>query len=80
MLFNGKGAGSLGLTGCWSFYPFKILGGYGDGGAITTNDPDVALFATRMRYNGEDRETGEYNGHGFTCLLDNLQAAFLDVC
>jgi len=76
---DGKGAGSWGLTGCWSFYPFKILGGYGDGGAITTNDPDVALFATRMRYNGEDRETGEYHGHGFTCLLDNLQAAFLDV-
>lgn len=76
---SGKGAGSWGLTGCWSFYPFKILGGYGDGGAITTDDPDVALFATRMRYNGEDRETGEYHGHGFTCLLDNLQAAFLDV-
>jgi dTDP-4-amino-4,6-dideoxygalactose transaminase len=76
---DGKKAGSWGLTGCWSFYPFKILGGYGDGGAITTNNPDVALFATRMRYNGEDRETGEYHGHGFTCLLDNLQAAFLDV-
>jgi dTDP-4-amino-4,6-dideoxygalactose transaminase len=72
-------AGAWGLTGCWSFYPFKILGGYGDGGAITTNDREVALFATRMRYNGEDRETGEYHGHGFTCLLDNLQAAFLDV-
>lgn len=76
---HGRGAGSWGLTGCWSFYPFKILGGYGDGGAITTNDPDVALFAWRMRYNGEDRDTGEYHGHGFTCLLDNLQAAFLDV-
>lgn len=76
---NGKMAGSWGLTGCWSFYPFKILGGYGDGGAITTNDPEVALFATRMRYNGEDRETGEYHGHGFTCLLDNIQAAFLDI-
>jgi len=74
-----KMAGSWGLTGCWSFYPFKILGGYGDGGAITTNDPDVALFATRMRYNGEDRDTGEYHGHGFTCLLDNIQAAFLDI-
>lgn len=74
-----KMAGAWGLTGCWSFYPFKILGGYGDGGAITTNDSDVALFATRMRYNGEDRDTGEYHGHGFTCLLDNLQAAFLDV-
>ncbi len=74
-----KMAGSWGLTGCWSFYPFKILGGYGDGGAITTDNPDVAMFATRMRYNGEDRNTGEYHGHGFTCLLDNLQAAFLDV-
>lgn len=76
---NKRLAGSWGLTGCWSFYPFKILGGYGDGGAITTNDTDVALFARRMRYNGEDRDTGEYHGHGFTCLLDNLQAAFLDV-
>jgi dTDP-4-amino-4,6-dideoxygalactose transaminase len=76
---KGKGAGSWGLTGCWSFYPFKILGAYGDGGAITTDDADVALFARRMRYNGEERETGEYHGHGFTCLLDNLQAAFLNV-
>lgn len=76
---SGKQAGSWGLAGCWSFYPFKILGGYGDGGAITTDDPEVALFARRMRYNGEDRDTGEYHGHGFTCLLDNLQAAFLDV-
>lgn len=75
----GRRAGAWGLTGCWSFYPFKILGGYGDGGAITTDDPEVARFATRMRYNGEDRQTGEYHGHGFTCLLDNLQAAFLDV-
>lgn len=76
---NGKAAGAWGLTGCWSFYPFKILGGYGDGGAITTNDPAVERYARRMRYNGEARETGEYHGHGFTCILDNLQAAFLDV-
>jgi len=76
---HGRRAGAWGLTGCWSFYPFKILGGYGDGGAITTNDERVAQFVRRMRYNGEDRETGEYHGHGFTCLLDNLQAAFLSV-
>lgn len=74
-----KKAGAWGLSGCWSFYPFKILGGYGDGGAITTDAPEVARFARRMRYNGEDRLTGEYHGHGFTCLLDNLQAAFLDI-
>jgi dTDP-4-amino-4,6-dideoxygalactose transaminase len=76
---NGRGAGAWGVTGCFSFYPFKILGGYGDGGAITTDDLEVATFARRMRFNGEDRETGEYHGHGFTCLLDNLQAAFLHV-
>jgi dTDP-4-amino-4,6-dideoxygalactose transaminase len=76
---NGKGAGAWGLTGCFSFYPFKILGGYGDGGAITTDSEEVATYVRRMRYNGEDRNTGEYHGHGFTCLLDNLQAAFLDV-
>ena len=76
---DGKGAGSWGDTGCWSFYPFKILGGYGDGGAITTNDKDIYDFARRIRYNGEDRETGQYHGHGYTCLLDNLQAAWLDV-
>jgi len=76
---NGIGAGAWGNTGCFSFFPFKILGGYGDGGAITTNDESIAIFARRMRYNGEDRETGEYFGHGFTCLLDNLQAAFLNI-
>ena len=76
---NGKFAGAWGNTGCWSFYPFKILGGYGDGGAITTDDPQIAEWVSRARYNGEDRKSGEYHVHGFTALLDNLQAAFLDV-
>ncbi len=76
---NSRKAGAWGVTGCWSFYPFKILGGYGDGGAITTDDPHIATFARRIRYNGEDPETGEYHDHGFSCILDNLQAAFLDV-
>lgn len=77
--FNDKKAGSFGLAGCWSFYPFKILGGYGEGGAITTDDPEVARMASLYRYNGEDKETGTYHYHGASCLLDNLQAAFLDV-
>lgn len=76
--YRGRKAGSFGLTGCWSFYPFKILGGVGDGGAITTNDPEVARTATLLRYNGEDRETGEFHCHGYTALLDNVQAAVLD--
>jgi dTDP-4-amino-4,6-dideoxygalactose transaminase len=77
--YKGKMAGSFGFTGCFSFYPFKVLGGFGDGGAITTDNEAVATMATRLRYNGEDRETGEYHHHGYTCLLDNVQAAVLDV-
>jgi dTDP-4-amino-4,6-dideoxygalactose transaminase len=77
--FRGKRAGSIGTTGCFSFYPFKALGCYGDGGAVTTNDEEIARAVTLMRFNGEDRETGEYHYHGYTALLDNVQAAILDV-
>ena len=77
--FMEKRAGSFGLTGCFSFYPFKILGGFGDGGAVTTDDPELARIVSLLRYNGEDRETGEYHYHGYTALLDNVQAAVLDV-
>ena len=77
--FDGKMAGSFGTTGCFSFYPFKILGCLGDGGAVTTDDPEIAAAISRLRYNGEDRETGEYHYHGYTALLDNVQAAVLDV-
>jgi len=77
--FRGKRAGSFGLAGCFSFYPFKSLGGLGDGGAVTTDDPEVARFATLVRFNGEDRLSGEFHYHGYTALLDNVQAAVLDV-
>lgn len=77
--YRGRTAGSFGKAGCFSFYPFKILGGFGDGGAITTDDPELARMARLLRYNGEDRETGEYRYHGQTALLDNVQAAVLDV-
>src|SRR5687767_14862556 len=77
--YDRQPAGSFGMAGCFSFYPFKILGGFGDGGALTTNDPNVARMASLLRYNGEDRQTGEYHYHGYTALLDNVQAAVLDV-
>lgn len=77
--FDGRMGGSFGAAGCFSFYPFKALGGFGDGGAVTTNDPEVARVATLLRYNGEDRHTGEFFYHGQTALLDNVQAAVLDV-
>lgn len=74
-----KRAGAFGEAAAFSFYPFKILGGTGDGGAVTTNDPEIARNVRLLRYNGEDRATGEYHFHGQTALLDNLQAAVLDV-
>ena len=46
---------------------------------MTTNDPEVARTVTLLRFNGEDRETGEFHHHGYTALLDNVQAAVLDV-
>lgn len=60
-------------------YPFKMLGGFGDGGAVTTNDWEIAQTVRLLRYNGENRETGEYHFHGETGLLDNLQSAVLNV-
>jgi dTDP-4-amino-4,6-dideoxygalactose transaminase len=77
--YDTRRGGSFGIAGCFSFYPFKTLGGFGDGGAITTNDEKLATYARRIRFNGEDRETGEYHHHGYTALLDNVQAAVLDV-
>jgi len=77
--FDGKRAGSFGAAGCLRFYPFKILGCFGDGGAVTTNDPAIARAVSLLRFNGEDRETGEYHYHGYTALLDNVQAAVLNV-
>ena len=77
--FDGRMAGSFGAAGCFSFYPFKALGGLGDGGAVTTSDPDVARMVTLLRFNGEDRATGEFHTHGYTALLDNVNAAVLDV-
>ncbi len=77
--FEGTGSGAWGAAGCFSFYPFKLLGCFGDGGAVTTSDAAIARTVTLLRFNGEDRGTGEYFHHGYTALLDNVQAAVLDV-
>jgi len=77
--FHDRMAGSFGSAGCFSFYPFKALGGIGDGGAVTTDDPVLARTVTLLRFNGEDRETAELHAHGYTASLDNVNAATLDV-
>lgn len=74
-----KMAGSFGLAGCFSLFPFKALGAFGDGGVVTTNSAKLARDVRRLRYNGEDRETRKFYSHGYTDLLDNLQAALVGV-
>lgn len=65
-----------GITACYSFYPAKILGCYGDGGAIATNDKDLYEKLLKMR-NHYKNHWGE--DFGYNSRLDNLQAAVLNV-
>lgn len=76
--FNNKMAGSFGLTGCFSFYPAKILGSYGDAGAITTNSEEIVEKVRLFRDHGQKTKT-EIVCYGWTARLDNLQAAILNV-
>jgi dTDP-4-amino-4,6-dideoxygalactose transaminase len=77
--FNRKGAGSFGLTGCFSFYPAKMLGAAGDGGIAVTNDEEIAEKIRLLRDHGYQRSTGEMLCYGYNSRLDNVQAAILDV-
>ena len=77
--FGGRRAGAFGLTGCFSFYPAKILGGAGDGGIVVTSDREVAEKICLLRDHGQQRTTGDILFYGFNSRLDNLQAAILNV-
>ncbi len=74
-----KKAGAFGLTGCFSLYPFKALGAFGNSGVVTTNDDDMAKKLMLLRYNGEDRETRYFYYHSHNMLMDNVQAALVNV-
>ena len=78
-MFDGKKAGCFGLTGCFSFYPAKVLGTAGDGGLVTTNDGEIAGKIRALRDNGRVTGKDEVVGYGFNSRLDNLHAAILDV-
>ncbi|MBF0532482.1 MAG: DegT/DnrJ/EryC1/StrS family aminotransferase [Candidatus Omnitrophica bacterium] len=78
-IYKGKKAGSFGDLSTNSFYPFKILGCFGDGGAITTNDPDLNYQLRCLRDNGQDRVKGDILFWGWNSRLDNLQAGILNV-
>lgn len=76
--YNGKMAGSIGLTGCFSFYPAKILGTAGDGGLVSTNNKKVAEKVSSLRDNGRIMGSDNIDGFGFNSRLDNLHAAILN--
>ena len=87
--YKGKKAGSMGDIGCFSFYPTKIFGAYGDGGFITTNNEDLYDKMNRQRFFGMERKkmsSGHWNGkyyaieHGpdtSNSRLDEVHSAIL---
>jgi dTDP-4-amino-4,6-dideoxygalactose transaminase len=76
--YNGKKTGSLSDIGCFSFYPTKNLGSYGDGGMIVTNDIDHAQNIRRLRNYGQAEKYHSFS-IGINSRLDEIQAAFLRV-
>jgi dTDP-4-amino-4,6-dideoxygalactose transaminase len=75
---DGRMAGALGDAAIFSFFPSKNLGGFGDGGAVVTDDPEVDAFARRLRFHGsEDKRL--HTEVGYNSRLDELQAAGLRV-
>jgi dTDP-4-amino-4,6-dideoxygalactose transaminase len=75
--FKGKNAGTFGKASAISFYPAKVLGCLGDGGAVLTNDEAVHRTVLSLRDHGRD-ENGDVVRWGFNSRLDNIQAALLD--
>ncbi|WP_293575604.1 DegT/DnrJ/EryC1/StrS aminotransferase family protein [Phaeobacter sp.] len=76
--WKGKRIGAMGDVACWSFYPGKNLGALGDGGALTTNCPDLADQLRLLRNYGS-REKYKNDVPGFNSRLDPVQACFLSV-
>lgn len=77
-IYKGKRLGSIGIIGCFSFYPTKNLGAIGDGGMVITSDKKIAERIKRLRQYGWDdnRLTEEA---GLNSRLDEMQAAILNV-
>lgn len=74
--FRDQRAGSMGDAAAYSFYPTKILGGYGDGGMVQTNSAQVAEHIRRLRMYGTDKTYYSLE-HGYNSRLDEIHAAIL---
>jgi dTDP-4-amino-4,6-dideoxygalactose transaminase len=75
---DGKKGGDWGLAGCFSFYPAKLLGTYGDAGAVVTNSEELAENIRLLRNHGRMPD-GNVSGWSFNCRMDNLHALILDL-
>jgi len=75
-MYNGKMSCGLSTIGCTSFFPSKPLGCYGDGGAIFTNDDNLAKFLREIRNHGQDKRY-HHSLIGINGRLDTIQAAIL---
>lgn len=76
--FNGQKTGTFGDAGCFSFYPTKNLGGFGDGGAVVTNNPKIAEDIRRLRNYGSAVKY-HFEEVGVNSRLDELQAGLLRI-
>lgn len=76
--YKNRKAGSLGDVGCFSFYPSKNLGAYGDGGMIVTNNKNIAEKAKQLRNYGQAKKN-VFLKKGLNSRLDELQAAILRI-
>jgi dTDP-4-amino-4,6-dideoxygalactose transaminase len=76
--YNGKRVGSIGDVGCFSFYPGKNLGAYGEGGAVTTNNPEMARTIRMLRDWGAEKRY-HHALKGYNYRMEGLQGAILAV-
>lgn len=76
--YHGRKAGSMGVTGCFSFYPGKNLGAFGEAGAVTTDEPDLRNKIQMLRDHGQSARYS-HSAIGWNARMDGIQAAVLSL-